>query len=280
MSVHEYQKGYKGLTVSKEMGWYDEPPNGTAPLFFDLFRTYVGIQDDKDIIKHVNEYRKKAYDICQYPCIGNWAFISMNMTDLPEYPDIVQRLKNGQKFVDFGCFWSVESRKLVADGCPSGNISCMDLETDYFDLSYDLFKDRDTFKALFYGACDARSENLATVKHYQAYDIIYTGYVLHLFQLAEQPKILANLIKMLKPQSGSMICGVNSGIAEPPEGMIMEVSVSSALKDFFMHSPETTKMMIEKAAPGWKSYSKAVPLRGCPRPNKASCDVIFSLTRP
>lgn len=43
-----------------------------------------------------------------------FGFLKCNMTDFEEYPEILERLKNGQKLLDLGCCFAQELRPLVS----------------------------------------------------------------------------------------------------------------------------------------------------------------------
>ena len=47
--------------------------------------------------------RKEAFDITPYPCIGQFKFLALTLLSHPKYPVLLERLKNGQTFIDMGC---------------------------------------------------------------------------------------------------------------------------------------------------------------------------------
>lgn len=48
-----------------------------------------------------------------YPCIGAFRFLDMSIPKQPIYPEILERLKAGQKLLDVGCALGQELRRLV-----------------------------------------------------------------------------------------------------------------------------------------------------------------------
>lgn len=57
--------------------------------------------------------RKKAFAIFAYPCIGMYRFLDLSISQRSEYPEIVRRLKGGEKILDLGCCFGQEIRQLV-----------------------------------------------------------------------------------------------------------------------------------------------------------------------
>lgn len=48
-----------------------------------------------------------------YPCIGSFRFLDLSIPQSPLYPEILDRLKSGQKLLDVGCAVGQELRQLV-----------------------------------------------------------------------------------------------------------------------------------------------------------------------
>ena len=67
----------------------------------------------------------------------------------PSYPRILSLLKEPQSqytLLDLGCCFAQDVRKLVYDGAPSQNLYACDVKSEFLDLGYDLFKDKETLK--------------------------------------------------------------------------------------------------------------------------------------
>ncbi|KAJ6260536.1 Methyltransferase adrK [Drechslerella dactyloides] len=230
--------------------WVEEPPINDHPSAEALIKYFrPDIKDRDAMIRVLKDIRLKAWQIKYYPCVGQWLFFKFGMTEHSTYPEIVDRLKQGQRILDMGCFMGFDGRKLVADGAPSSGITNMDLEDRWFPLSFDLFRDENTFEGEFFGGCDITDEDLFGEDsiHRGRYDMIYIGYFIHLFPPSQQPKILNNLVQMLKPKTGSMIFGNTSGTAKP-SGYLMKADFAAPTKnergewvrpDFLFHSTKT-----------------------------------------
>lgn len=57
-----------------------------------------------------------------YPCIGSFRFLDFSIPQSPVYPEILQRLKSGEKLLDIGCAVGQELRQLVRINITSINI--------------------------------------------------------------------------------------------------------------------------------------------------------------
>lgn len=70
------------------------------------------------------------------------------------YLRIIGKLKKGGKFLDVGCMFAQDVRKLVADGAPVEPVYGTDLHSEYFDFAYELFNDRDVIPSSQFFAAD------------------------------------------------------------------------------------------------------------------------------
>lgn len=130
-------------------------------------------------------------------------------------------------------------RKLVHDGVPSENIYACDLEQSFLDLGYELFKDSDTMKGHLFTANALAEEDAALDKLEGKIDVASVSSFLHLFGWDEQLKICKRIIKMLKPQKGSMVFGRQVGILKGREMENMPGIRTRDPKRIWRHDVET-----------------------------------------
>jgi len=199
----------------KSVPWYRDslPASKLSPQVRDLFETYSKIPAD-EVESHVYKLRDQAWQIYPYPCIGQFRFLDLAITHQPEYPQVVTRLKTGnQKYLELGCCFGQEIRKLVLDGVPSESLYAVDLEQPFIDLGYKLFKDKDTLKAHFMTAnLVAGTGNIDKVKALEGQiDILYAASFLHLFDYDTQLALCIMITKLLKPVKGSVFMGRQVG---------------------------------------------------------------------
>ncbi|EWC46565.1 hypothetical protein DRE_04288 [Drechslerella stenobrocha 248] len=270
-------------STARSRYWVEEPPINNHPDAVALIRHYrADIEDTDRMIRLLKEIRLKAWKIKHYPCVGQWLFFKFGMTEHAIYPEVIERLQQGQRILDMGCFMGFDGRKLIADGAPSEGITNMDLEDRWFPLSFELFKDEDTFKGEFFGDCDINDPELFEEGsiHRHRYDMIYVGYFIHLFPPSHQPKIIANLAQLLKPDTGSMIFGNTSGTAKE-NGYLMKADFGppttnekgeTVRPDFMFHSTKTIVDLMARGVKGdgeWDFTGEQSPIDLDLSPTKA-----------
>jgi len=157
----------------------------------------------------------------------------------PVYPTVLQRLKsNNEKFLDLGCCFGQELRKVAADGAPSENLYGFDLRPEFFELGYRLFRDKDTLKSEFISAdIFDTSSPLSTLDG--KIDIIYAGSFLHLFGYTDQLTICKRIVKLLNDKKGSLLLGRQVGNVESGE----HVHRTNQSERMFRHNSESFKKM-------------------------------------
>ena len=117
-----------------------------------------------------------------------------------------------------GCCFAQDIRKLVSDGAPSENICGAELRAQFIDLSYDLFKDRDTLKSKFYTGDILDDSPASWFTELQGeLDMIYAASIFHLFNWPDQIRMAERVVGLLKPAKGSMVFGRQRGNANPAE---------------------------------------------------------------
>jgi len=126
-------------------------------------------------------------------------------------------LKTGhENFLDLGCCFAQDLRKLAAAGAPSEKLYGTDLRAEFFDLGYKLFRDEDTLKSKFLvGDVFNPSSQLSELDG--KIDIIYAASFLHLFNWQEQVEVSKRIVKLLKDKRDSVVFGRQVGNANPGE---------------------------------------------------------------
>lgn len=158
--------------------------------------------------------RERAWKIFPYPCVGLFHFLSPTITLHACYPEIVQRLQNGQKLLDLGCGFAQDIRKLVYDGARAENLYGVDIHSKFIDLGYDLFKDRETLKSQFLIADIFDPESMLKTVHGEI-DIVHAWAVFHLFDWEGQVEAGKRVVRMLRARRGSLLVGGQAGRLKP-----------------------------------------------------------------
>ncbi|KAJ5659293.1 hypothetical protein N7507_005744 [Penicillium longicatenatum] len=177
-------------------------------------------------------------DVLPYPCIGLFGFLDMSIPQLPIYPEILERLKSGQKLLDVGCAIGQELRHLIYDGVPSENIFASDLHEKFYEIGYELFADRETLKSEFIAA-DIYDENSDLVRNLTGkLDIVNAASFFHLFNWDQQVIAAKRIVSLLRAQPGSLLIGRQVGCFDP-----VDPDVINKASEHYCHNLETWKRL-------------------------------------
>lgn len=186
--------------------------------------------------------RDEAWKVWPYPCIGQFRFLDLSISHSPHYPAILERLKTGdENFLDLGCCFGQDLRKLAADGAPSEHLYGSDLRPEFFDLGYKLFRDKATLKSRFlvgdvFDASSPLSELDGKI------DIIYAASFLHLFGYEDQIRVCKRIVKLLKEKKDSVVLGRQIGSSNAGEQPLR----NDPTKTRWRHNEESFKKMWEE----------------------------------
>ena len=199
-----------------------------------------------------------------YPCIGQFRFLDLSIGLHPAYQEIVTRMKSGtQKYLDLGCCFGQDIRRLVKDGAPSENCFGSDLRSDFMAMGYDLFLDKDTLKTEFIGA-DVFDPSSGLKRLDGQMDIIHTAAFFHLFSMEEQKTVARRVIQLLKPQKGSLLVGRQVGNVKGQE----VPHRSNPNSHMFRHDVSTWKKMwkdiAEETGTQWDVQAELLDWPGLP----------------
>ncbi|KAG4438614.1 hypothetical protein IFR05_005897 [Cadophora sp. M221] len=222
----------------KNNSWYDLTLKNLGSSGRELLENYSKIPS-AEVEDHVYKIRDEAWNIFPYPCIGEFRFLDLALSRSPDYPAVLQRLKSGnENFLDLGCCFGQELRKLAHDGAFQENLYGCDLRSEFFDMGYRLFLDRDILKSKFIGA-DIFDFNSALSGLDGAIDIIYAGSFLHLFDYQTQVEVCKRIVKLLREKKDSLILGRQVGNTVAGE-FIQETNLGGIM---YRHSGESFKKM-------------------------------------
>ncbi|RHZ51899.1 hypothetical protein CDV55_103509 [Aspergillus turcosus] len=212
----------------------------------EILEEYSGV-DPERVEQHLFEVRERAWQIFPYPCIGQWRFTDLNLSLHPSYPEVLERLNQGQTFLDLGCCMGQDIRKLIFDGVPpTKKINAADLRQEYIDLGFDLFRDREKLeRAINFFVTDIFNPSSDFDQLNGKIDVIWAGSFFHLFDWDEQVEVGKHVVQTLRPQMGSLLLGRQSGTLRP--GRYPHATTSGFV---FRHDPETFDRL-------WKEIGKA-----------------------
>ncbi|KAK5996777.1 Asnovolin E/Chermesin D methyltransferase nvfJ [Cladobotryum mycophilum] len=224
----------------KSVEWYQPVIKSLPQSTVRFFEEYVGIKGEEAIKEHIYRTRDKAWQVLPYPCIGLFRFLDFSIHLFPNYKNIIQRVQGGETFLDLGCCFGQDIRKLAFDAGGSANLIGCDLEAPFLELGYELFGDRNRLKATFTPG-DVFAVDFLPQYHGKV-DIIYLGSFLHLFNEEQQKTIARQLKKLLRPRKGSVVFGRHLG-ADKGGSFKME----SIGWDLYRHDPQTITALFQNS---------------------------------
>ena len=120
-------------------------------------------------------------------------------------------MKTGdQTYLDLGCAFAQDVRRLVVDGVDSNKCYGSDLHLDFLELGYELFRDKEKLKSKFIAA-DIFDPGSPLRELEGKIDIIGASSFFHLFDWEHQKRVAHSAVKLLKPQKDSLIVGRQVG---------------------------------------------------------------------
>nr|BAW27597.1 putative methyltransferase [Aspergillus stellatus] len=158
-----------------------------------------------EILAHVQKLRDTAFAIFPYACVGQFSFLELSIASSPCYPEILRRVKDGEKLLDLGCAFGQELRRLIYDGAPHANLYGSDLRPEFLQLGCDLFLDHERMNKQLIPAdiVDERSELIARVGG--QIDMVYISLFLHVFDWDKQVVVAKRVFSLMRAKPGSMI---------------------------------------------------------------------------
>ena len=128
-------------------------------------------------------------------------------------------MRSGQQlYLDLGCAFAQDVRRLVADGVDSKKCYGADLRLDFLELGYELFRDKGTLETEFIAA-DIFDPDSALRKFDGRLDIIGASSFFHLFDWNQQKAVAIRVVRLLKPEANSLLLGRQVGNVNPGELM-------------------------------------------------------------
>ncbi|KAK2031632.1 methyltransferase domain-containing protein [Colletotrichum zoysiae] len=206
---------------NKAAPWYS-PELKVNPTARRMLEEYAGIPPDK-VDEHVSTMRDKIWEIFPYPCIGDFHFLDFNLAEQPSYAQIIARLQEPEaRHLEIACCVGQDLRRLVYDGVDSGKTTGVELEPDYIEAGYELFRDRGRLRTRFVVADLLDDGNAELAGLDGSFDTAHMGLFLHLWDREGQMAVLRRVIRLLKQRPGATMVGTTSGhddgISQPGVG--------------------------------------------------------------
>lgn len=196
----------------RSVGWYDPPITSIPKPVRDLLENYSHVPPE-EVIPRIIETRDKIWDVFPWPCVGQFRFLDLSLSQQPSYPAIMQRLVAGDRLLDVGCCLGQDLRKLAHDGAPPASLFGLEMQGEFISLAYEFFNDRDgPFRAATFiqaDVLDVKKKEVAKVAG--SFGIVHLGMVLHIWDLELQTKACERLVELLRDAKGVIIVGQSVG---------------------------------------------------------------------
>jgi hypothetical protein len=206
-------------TVDQKSAFYiDEPPiNADIETFF---ADYASIPASA-LRDHLVTVRNRAWQQCNYPCLGRWAFLQFSIKKNPIYKEILEKCKhNGATVIDFGCCLGQDVRQLVHDGVPLDQIRGYDLNSVFFEQGYELFRDGELMKEKqTFALGDIFDDQF--LNSIEPADYVFVASFIHLFDAETQRDVCRRLARLAKRAIAGRQVGTTVSEERPgPAGVI------------------------------------------------------------
>lgn len=207
----------EGDAAPEDAPWYQKNISAAVtPETRKMLETYSHMHE-AEVEPSIAEARRKAYDAAPYPSVGQITWLNPYILWLSTYQDILQKVKTSASILDVGCMVAPDLRRLAYDGAPTEKMYGCDIESRFFDIGYDFYRDRKTFHAMFFKADVEQLDQCGEMQKLKGdLDIIYCAKILHLFNREEQKQRIKDLLRYIRPQVGSMFVVSQNGYMGSP----------------------------------------------------------------
>lgn len=224
-----------------------------TPESLDFWKVALATNDEAEIRERILKSSEEAYSITSFPCIKLMRFLHMPMTQNFAYPKVLEEGRSGEtQYLDIGCFWGVDLRKLILDGYPAKNTHGVDIY-DWSIVSSKLFTKstptkflvEDIFAPEYLEGNSELSQLKGSINH------IFLGSVFHLFEEEQQIDLARRISRLWKRDNGKgVIFGLQRGMVDGEEGFEKN-HLGVHLNKMYAHSPRSwAKLWKETIFPG------------------------------
>ncbi|KAK9837326.1 hypothetical protein WJX81_006410 [Elliptochloris bilobata] len=229
----------------------DLPPRDITNEELQFLSDYTGEHDLVALRKHVLHVWHAVKAKCwTFGCIQVFRFLQPKIVDHPFFPSVVEAGRSAdanQLFMDVGCCFGQELRKLILDGYPEACVVASDLTPDYWNFGLELFKDkgrlrvRTAFGSLTDLAFVSKRPDAAAAALVGAVTYLWAGAVLHVLSKGDAERFVASAHILLAP--GGVFFGSTGGSEEAGEWWL----TPDGQRKRYLHSPGTLTALLESA---------------------------------
>lgn len=163
-------------------------------------------------------------------------FLDLSIGRSQQYAEVLERVKKGDQFLDVGCCFGQDIRRLVFDGAPVENVHGSDLLQAFLELGYDLFLDHDKLPRSTFFAADIFAPTSPLDELAGNVDMIHAASFFHLFGYEDSQTVAKKFVAILRKKPGSMVLGRQMGNKNPGE-----FEHKAGKGSMYRHNPESFK---------------------------------------
>ncbi|KAK0506889.1 hypothetical protein JMJ35_010589 [Cladonia borealis] len=236
------------VSRSRNIPWFQSKIGSSlTPAGRSLLEIYSGIPAS-EVEAHIYDTRDSVWEIFPWPCVGEFWFVTLGLSQHPQYDTLLTRLRNQTpptKFLDLGCCLGQDLRKLVHDGAPLEALWGSDYFAKYEGAGQEFFRDKDRFQNRFIAAdLFDESPDSGLVPTAGTWDVISIVMFLHMYDWNRQVQCCRQILKLLSKSKGSMVIGAQTGAIDAEEVVLKPPYVAEGEeRTVFRHNIKTFTRM-------------------------------------
>ena len=144
--------------------------------------------------------------------------------------------------LDLGCCFGQDLRTLAADGAPTDNMFASDIDSEFWEMSFDLFQDKNKMHARFLQADILEEHSALQQELHGRTDIVIASHFYHLFTWDGHMTAFKNSVRISRP--GTQIVGYSIGRRNGFAGELLvgdSAMTGPTGHNPYHHSPNTWK---------------------------------------
>jgi len=200
----------------------------------------------EELARHVLDVWQACIDSAPvlYRCVQGLRFLSPRVNQHSHYPFVLSTLRQDPhaRYLDLGCCFGTDTRRLIVDGWKEENITAVDVTPEFWNYGLKLYQDASflNIRTLF-GDVTSDPELVKSVIANGPLAHVWTGAVLHVLDQAKVEALLRTVFTMLRP--GGTYFGTCAGSTDKPKEWLPEYRNRGQA---YLHSPKSLKELLEQ----------------------------------
>ncbi|KAL6060979.1 ProbableBRG0 Methyltransferase adrK [Balamuthia mandrillaris] len=154
-----------------------------------------------------------------YRCVRQLSFLRTKVDQHFHYPVVLETINAGDpssRFLDLGCCFGTDTRRVILDGWEQQNIVAVDVTPFFWNCGLQLYEDEARLKlSVCIGDVTSDPEFVQSLLKEGSFAHVWTGAVLHVLSQQKVEALLASVLVVLK--NGGTYFGTCVGTTEQPK---------------------------------------------------------------